>query len=316
MKILLIHHHHRHYDSKIVRDEPSGGTEKAFIFLGEAFQKLGHEVKWITTTEQPIETGWADVVITQEALLLQHFPDSVKRIWWVHHFTDQPVIKLNSGYGRAFADKIVTLSISQQKDFRDNLKLDSVLIGHGVWLDEVVKGEKDPYRLIYASTPFRGLERIPELFRAIKQREPRASIAICSSMGTYGKREEDSLYLDLFNELESIDGVELKGALNQHQLYVEMAKASVFFYPCIWPETYCMVMDEAMAHGCLPVVSDLGALRERVSYGWEDTGILDNVLDIFKLGVKEIKSHIWVKTPIDWLEVGRQWEEEVLGGNF
>lgn len=313
MKILFIFPREKPYNSQSVREFPSGGTERAAIFLGEAFRKLGHEVEWLTTPDEvrqgPKEKP--DVVITQVAELLEDYPDS-KKVWWVHHFSDQPVIKINAAYGRCFADKVVTLSRCQHDDFKNNLRIDSTVIGHGVWLDEVITGlQKDPYRLIYASTPFRGLDRIPALFSQIREREPRATLAICSSMGTYGTPEQDSEYTPLFDELGRIPGVELKGALNQAELYGELARASIFFYPSTWPETYCMVMDEAIAHRCIPFHSGLGALQERWE-GFPMSSLAEAVSTV--IGSDSLKTlpneHRYQVR--DWLGVAKQWETEVL----
>lgn len=301
MKILFIFPRDQAYDSRTVREFPSGGTEKAVIFLGEAFRKLGHDVEWVTTLEQPIPHDWADVVITQEAELLPAFPNA-KKVWWCHHFSDQPAIQRNAAFGRCFAGITVTLSDSQRDDFQTHLRLGSVVIGHGVWLDEVVQREKDPYRLIYASAPFRGLERIPELFEEIRQREPRATIAICSSMAMYWTPEQDAKYQGLFDTLRQMDGVELLGSLNQAELYREYAKASYFYYPNTWPETYCLAMDEAAAHGCFVATSGLAALgeRTRLAGGYEPWF---PVPDDFMVGIGQCR---------DWEEIARQWEREVL----
>jgi glycosyltransferase involved in cell wall biosynthesis len=302
MRILFIFPREKPYDFRTVRDLPSGGTEKTVIFLGEAFQKLGHAVEWVTTLEG-IEPAVAnadayDAVITQEAELLQAFPNA-RKVFWSHHFADQPITQRSAAYARAFADKVVTLSRCHAEDFRDKMRLESVTIGHGLWLSETVQGvEKDPYRLIYASTPFRGLERIPDLFHSVKAAEPRATIAICSSMATYGTPEEDAKYQALFDELRSIDGVELLGALNQEALYREYARASYFYYPSTWKESYCLALDEALVHHCTPIVSDVGALKERAQPS-------DDFIGIFQ-------KNISFKAPLDWHIIASTWEKEIL----
>lgn len=320
MKILFVFPRPKHYDSRSIRELPSGGTEKAVIFLGEALQQCGHDVEWITTSDQ-IGPRDADVVITQEAQFFDLYPEA-KKVFWSHHFADQPITDRSAPYARCFADKIVTLSACHREDFLSTLKLDSVVIGHGVWLGEVVKAEKDPYRLIYASTPFRGLERIPKLFKAIKEKEPRATIAIASSMQTYGDTEGDRQYKPIFDELQSIPGVELLGSLNQQQLYQEYAKASIFFYPCIWPETYCLAMDEAIAHGCHVAATRLGALGDQVYFDPSRGYVtrLDYILgpdhmnghyldEIFSL--QQLTQN---KRPKDWSQIALEWEEKVLNG--
>lgn len=307
MRILFIFPRNNHYDPETVREQPSGGTEKCVIFLGEALRKLGHEVEWITTPDNLRSyQGNPDVVITQVAELLESFPNA-RKIWWTHHFSDQPVIQANAAFARCFADHVVTLSQCHAADLKSNLKIDSTTIGHGVWLSEVQPGDKDPYRLIYASTPFRGLEKIPALFRKIKAEEPRATIAICSSMATYGEPEKDKQYQRIFDELTEIPGVELKGSLNQAQLYAEYARASIFFYPCIWPETYCLALDEAMAHECYPIVERVGALPERVDMDVKGVSVFEDLMHVFK-GLP-ILQHF---RPKDWLDIGKQWERDVL----
>lgn len=333
-RILFIFPRKTPYDSKSVRELPSGGTEKATVFLAEALRKLGHIVEIHTTPEQinnylaktaviniklksvrhidakPVKIY--DVVVTQVAELLEHFPEC-KRVWMTHHFSNQEVIQKNAAFARCFADQTITLSQCHHDDFKKELRIESTIIGHGVWMDELCRSsdiQRDPFRLIYASTPFRGLERIPKLFKEIKSREPRASIAICSSMGTYGESEKDAEYQAIFDELATIEGVELLGALNQKELYEQYAKASVFFYPSIWPETYCLALDEAIAHGCLPITTGLGALSERTHIQSlnPDKNLVAWVAFFFR-------DHLWNVNPTqprDWMDVARQWEQEVL----
>jgi glycosyltransferase involved in cell wall biosynthesis len=254
--------------------------------------------------EEPFDPEWPDIVITQLAQFFDKFPEKTKKIWWVHHFGDQPVIKENALYARLYADRVVTLSHCQHDDFKRNLRIESTIIGHGVWLDEVHSPiEKDPYRLIYASAPFRGLDKIPALFREIKTREPRTAIAICSSHKMYGKPEDDEKYQALFDELAGMEGVELLGSLNQTDLYREYARASIFFYPCTWKETECLSLTEAISHGCKPVVTPLGALVEKV----KTTYTIDEIpsLSLDNIEYSDYK-------PSDWVDIARQWEKEVL----
>lgn len=308
MKILLVFPRENIYTSQSVRELPSGGTEKVVTFLSEALTKKGHTCLVATTLEEALasEVFEPDVLITQHAsLFAKDCFKNAKKIWWLHHFSDQPIVKQGAMYGRVFADKVITLSKIHHDDIKAVYGLKSEIIGHGIWLDEVVTDvEKDPYRLIYASTPFRGLERIPALFKKIKEAEPRATIAICSSMGTYGLPEQDAEYSDLFRELEGMAGVELKGSLNQAELYSEMARASVFFYPCIWAETYCCVMDEAVAHGCIPVVTDLGALPERANATKTLGGItLEEICE------RNAIDDLSLVSPRDWMDVVEDWEQ-------
>lgn len=307
MKILFAFPALKPYNSELVRSGSCGGTEKAVTFLGEAFQKIGYEVEWARTPEKvkALKGSPADVVITQEAEIFENLDPDVGKVWWVHHYADQPIIERGAAWARIYDATVVCLSEAQAEEFRRVHKFNPVVIPHGVWWREVdLDTTKDLYRLIYASTPFRGLERIPNLFRAIKARQPKATIAICSSMSVYGQDDQDEKYKALFDELAAMDGVELLGGLNQEQLYTEFAKAQALFYPCNWRETYCLALDEAAAHGCYSIVPDIGCFKERV-----DT--FDDLVDaaLMVLGIYTAPNF----KPLDWFDVGVLWEKEILG---
>ena len=305
MKIRFLFPREKDYNSVTVRALPSGGTERAVIFLGESLQQLGHEVQWFTTPEQCKQADdWPDVVISQLPILFESY-SKARRIFWSHHFTNQPVSQEQAPFARCWADAVVTLSQCHHDDWLNFFRIKSTIIPHGVWFDEIKKNiEKDPYHLIYASAPFRGLETVPDIFWEIKQTQPEATIAICSSMAMYGEAEKDAKYSGIFEELLQIPGVSVLGAVSQYRLYEEFAKASAFFYPCIWPETYCMAMDEAIAHGCKPLVSaGIGALKERVTTVHNGEWIRATSL-VFE---KNPDFPMVLKPPIDWLDVAQQW---------
>lgn len=288
------------YDSNSVRQLPCGGTEKAVTFLAEALERRGHSVLVICDGETEFSWQDVDVFVTQEG---QHFFNctNVQRVYWSHHFTDQPIAARSAAFVRIYADHVVTLSQCHHDDWQNNFRIPSTIIPHGINFDELAAGDKQPNRFIYASTPFRGLSEIPELWPKIKALLPDATLAVCSSMATYGTPEEDAHYAELFERVGRLEDVEMFGSLNQHDLYRQYARADVFLYPSIWPETYCLAMDEAIAHGCVPLTSGLGALSER------STGRID---EFIQAGPAYLDG-VGTRSPISWDEVARQWEEMI-----
>lgn len=293
MRFLFVFPHSQAYSGETVRQGPSGGTEKAVIYLSEALERAGHEViRW--TCLEEIRSGrvlMPDVVIAQEAQYLEAF-SGAQKVWWCHHFADQPIIQRSAGFARAFADKVVTLSACQQEDFKRNLRIDSVVIPHGVWFDEIAKADKVAGRCVYASTPFRGLDQIPALWPKVLSHRPDATLRVCSSMATYQRNEQDAQYQALFERVAALPGVTMRGALAQDDLYKEYAQAEAFYYPCTWPETYCLALDEATAHGCRAATTGLAALGERVG----------------KADMARPFDAPFARAPIDWNDVARQWE--------
>lgn len=303
MKVQFFIPHAAPYDATTVRQRPTGGTERSTIFLGEALARLGHEVRWATTWAalEEVDGEWADVVLTQHAEVFTRFSPRARRVWWCHQFTDRPFINEQAKHARRHADDVVVLSLFHQRDFHRNLGMESVVIGYGLWHDEIVVAPKDPTRLIYCSVPHRGLELMPDLFAEIRREEPTATLTVCSSMATWGSPEEDAHFADLFARLAAMDGVQVRGGLAQPALWRELATASVFFYPCTYQETYCMAMDEAMAHGCVPVIPPIGALPER----WPPTQRLARQA-VYELRAAAARPRP-VPRPLDWSVVAEKW---------
>lgn len=304
MKLLFVVPHLQEYTSASVREKPCGGTEKAATFLCEALRKLGEEVSLVTTWGgiEEMDRDWPDVVVTQHPEIFERFDESKTKVWWCHQATDRPFIRQGAKLARRHADLVVTLSSFHQQNFAAELGMESVIIGYGIWPEELAPvSQKDPARLIFTSVPQRGLDNVPALFAEIRALEPSATIAICSSNATWGMPAQDDPFRDLFNELGRTPGVELLGPLPQKELFVEYARSSVFFYPSTYVETFCLAMAEAMAHGCLPIVTDIGALPER----WVPTVALvrGTVAAIRRNRLRAPR----VTPPADWLEIAERW---------
>lgn len=114
--------------------------------------------------------------------------------------------------------------------------------------------------ITYTSVPFRGLEHFIEIFPLIKKQVPDCILRIYSGMNTYQSNEDN--YIELYNKLKSIEGIEFNNGVNQEELSNSLKETKILAYPCIFQETSCISVIEAMAHGCYIVSSDLGALNE------------------------------------------------------
>lgn len=311
MKIAFFVPYHTHYDSTTVRRLPSGGTERATVFLAEALTRLGHEAivltSWGALDQAPIAD--ADAVISPFAEIFGRAGPSTVRVWWPHQYTDRPFVHEQAKHARRHADEVVTLSAFHRDDLQRRLGIESTIIGHGVWLDEVVTDvEKVPGRLVFCSVPQRGLDMVTELFPCIRHEIPEATLAVCSSLRTWGADYDDRVYEPLYDRLRHMPGVSYLGALGQRELWTELARAEVFFYPATYRETYCMALDEALAHGCVPVVTEIGALPER----WPATARPD------RAAIAELRR--WrrrrpiLPTPPDWMVVAEKWTRLLEGG--
>lgn len=136
---------------------------------------------------------------------------------------------------------------------------------------------RDPNRMVYASSPDRGLERLLDLWPKIREQMPNAWLEIF-----YGWDTIDAIINDgaahgpqlmafkkrILTMIENLGGREggifWRGRVGQETLSVSLRKASVMPYPANFMETFGIVFAQAMTAGCIPVVPDLGALPDLV----------------------------------------------------
>lgn len=145
-----------------------------------------------------------------------------------------------------------------------------VMMGNGVHLPHFSNPPlaKRTRQLVYASTPFRGLEFLLRWFPKIRERVPDATLAVMSGMQLYGvsDAQDHAEYASLY-ALAKQPGVTLCGPLAKSQMGKIFSESRVLAYPNTFAETFCIAALEAQAAG-LPIVStQLGAMPERVRTG-------------------------------------------------
>jgi glycosyltransferase involved in cell wall biosynthesis len=95
------------------------------------------------------------------------------------------------------------------------------------------------------------------------------TLRVYSSLAVYQIQPEQDPHRALYERCKRTPGVEYCGSLSQTALAQALAEADVFAYPSTFEETSCIALMEAMASGCLPICSDLGALRETAAgFAW------------------------------------------------
>jgi glycosyltransferase involved in cell wall biosynthesis len=119
---------------------------------------------------------------------------------------------------------------------------------------------RGPLRLVYASTPFRGLDVLLDSFAQLGRRD--AELHIYSGMGLYARPWEDKAFEHLYARARQMPGVVYHGVVPNHEVRAALAEAHILAYPCTWEETSCVALIEAMSAACRAVVPALGALPE------------------------------------------------------
>jgi UDP-glucose:(glucosyl)LPS alpha-1,2-glucosyltransferase len=128
-------------------------------------------------------------------------------------------------------------------------------------------------RLIYTSTPDRGLDILLTAFNEICEQRDDVELDVFSSFTLYGWDDHDRAHRGLFDALRQNPRIRYQGAVPHRQLRRAVARADVFAYPSVWPETSCRCLMEAMSAGLACVHPDIAALPETaaghtVMYPW------------------------------------------------
>ena len=118
-------------------------------------------------------------------------------------------------------------------------------------------------KLIYTSTPFRGLSILLDVMEILNRDD--IELDVYSSTQIYSSGYQQTyghLYEELFDRARNMKNVNYYGHADNKDIHKALQEAHIFSYPSIFEETSCLAMIEAGAAGCSLVTTDLGALPE------------------------------------------------------
>ena len=194
-------------------------------------------------------------------------------IFWAHQAADQPSVQnLHDPLVQQGIDVYVFVSEWQKSQYikKFGIALDRCYVLRNA-IDPIPAHSKPetPLKLIYTSTPFRGLD---VLLNAFAQLPPGLDVElhIYSGMSLYGRQEQDVQYAALYDQAKRLPCVQYHGVVTNEKVREALQKSHIFAYPCTWEETSCISLIEAIGAGCLSLVPDLAALSE-TSAGYAQT---------------------------------------------
>jgi glycosyltransferase involved in cell wall biosynthesis len=148
-----------------------------------------------------------------------------------------------------------------------------------------VKNTDGPIRLIYHTTPHRGLQLLYPVYDLLsKKYGDKLHLDVYSSFKIYGWEQRDEQYKDLFEALKAHPHITYHGSVSNTEIREALKKAHIFAYPCIWPETSCIAAIEALSARCLVVCPSYAALPEttgRFALEYDFTSNVDEMMTDF-----------------------------------
>lgn len=192
--------------------------------------------------------------------------DDVKNIFYAHDLAADPENKILSNGGWNQFAKLVFVSHWQRDQYITMYNIPyskCTVIENAIETEfEYIKRPNGPIRFIYHTTPHRGLELLYPIFDALSKEFDNIHLDVFSSFEIYGWKERDKPYEKLFRDLKSHPKVTYYGTRSNEEVLAALSQSHIFLYPCIWVETSCIAMIEAIKSGCTVIHPSLGALPE------------------------------------------------------
>lgn len=191
------------------------------------------------------------------------------RIFWCHDLPEDP--ESNKFKDPNFVNslhKMVFISNWQYSRYQliHGIKYDekSIVLESGIEPAIVNLNDKptDTIRLVYTSTPQRGLEILVPVFEELAKTDSNLHLDVFSSFKIYGWDEADKQFEPLYDRIRNHPQMTYYGFVSNNELRESLNKAHIFAYPCTWLETSCRSMLEAMSAGLVCVHPNYGALSE------------------------------------------------------
>lgn len=190
------------------------------------------------------------------------------RILWQHDLPGDPESQHLANRGWEKFHKIVFVSNWQMQQYIAQYDIPwshCVVMQNAI--DPIEKHDKeyDKIRIIYHTTPHRGLKILVPVFENLCKKYDNLELDVYSSFKIYGWEERDEPFKELFDKCEEHPNINYHGSVSNEEVREALKKAHIFAYPSIWPETSCLALIEAMSAGLLCIHSNYAALYETAS---------------------------------------------------
>lgn len=328
-----------------------GGSETAAALMASCFHKLGYVVTVLSDIDkecyfdgvryvpyqqcsQKPEQFETDILIVSRYVAAFEIPIKSKlNILWVHDIhAGQPSAQVDRGILKA--DRIFALS-KWHKDFLlktyPQVHPSKIIVTRNGIESNLFTRQTSTERsnkVIYSSSPDRGLATLLDLWPEILKKVPDAELHIYYGFHNWeesAKRAGNNEVLGYINylkhRLSSTERTFYHGRVGQVELAKAFRASKVWAYPTWFSETFCITALEAQAAGCVPVTSAIAALKETVKQGIliDPPNTSDEYTERFIREVSKLltdeqyrlsmcSGDFEAKHEHDWMEVAKEWD--------
>lgn len=207
--------------------------------------------------------------------ILQHFHITASRfrgpepgkieLYWLHDLPGDPESNHLANGGWNQFERLIFVSNWQFQGYQQHYGLPwykCLVLQNAIEPIPYKEKSKDKIKIIYNTTPHRGLEILVPVFEKLCERYDNIELDVFSSFKAYGWEERDKPYEELFQRCKDHPKINYHGYQPNDVVRSALQEAHIQAYPSIWLETSCMALMEAMSAGCLCIHPNYGALPE------------------------------------------------------
>lgn len=307
------------FDEELYKTKGFGGSETALVEVAKHVKKITGRNVIVFNTREGEKVCESGVVYRPANQAYEYFTENEPKAHfaWRHNvkLTDAPTflwchdLMTPAGEQHNVYNGIICLSEFHKEYVQviQNIPENKIIVSrNGVnkerFLGPKVKNEN---KFVWPSSADRGLERAIEILDIVREKTGREI-----ELHVFYGMENMSLVPQLAPKAEMLKKmmserpwVKYRGNVDQTVLAKEMSESVIWLYPATFIETYCISAIEAMYAHCVPIVREIGALRDTArpfaNKGWAKL--------LFKDTETKEDKEFWANEVIDTLEK-KTWE--------
>jgi glycosyltransferase involved in cell wall biosynthesis len=189
------------------------------------------------------------------------------RVYWLHDLPQDPETShLRDAASRDRFHKTVFCGNWQYNQYLNVLGIPPndkcAVIDTPIEPIEYKEKSREEIRLIYTSTPQRGLALLVPVFEELCKKHDNIYLDVFSSFAIYGWAEADNQFKEIFERCTNHPKIVYHGFAPNEKVREAQQKAHIFAYPSIWQECNSRALIEAMSAGALCLHPNLAGLSD------------------------------------------------------
>ena len=189
------------------------------------------------------------------------------RVYWLHDLPNDPETNhLKDASSRNRFHKMVFCGHWQYNQYLNLLNISPndkcAVIDTPIVPIEYKAKSTDQVRLIYTSTPQRGLALLIPVFVELAKTKKNIHLDVFSSFSIYGWDQADDQFKELFEICKTHPQITYHGYASNDAVREAQQQAHIFAYPSIWQECNSRALIESMSAGALCLHPNLAGLSD------------------------------------------------------